>query len=88
MTSTGPSETFVTFLRDHRDEILAEWERRVGTRLVGAADFKCKEIVFSVDTIKHKAPHREFYTATVCLDGDDWKWASAEPATERWGSLQ
>jgi hypothetical protein len=32
--------------------------------------------------------HRAFYTANVCLDGKQWKWASAEPATERWGSLQ
>lgn len=31
---------------------------------------------------------RGFYTATVCLDGDRWKWASAEPAVERWGNLQ
>jgi len=26
--------------------------------------------------------------ASVCRDGDKWKWASAEPATPRWGSLQ
>ncbi len=34
------------------------------------------------------AQSRAFYTATVCLDGDRWKWASAEPAVERWGGLQ
>jgi hypothetical protein len=60
----------------------------VVTRLVGAADFNCKEIVFSVDTLERKVPHRAFYTATVCQDGEAWKWASAEPATARWGSLQ
>ncbi len=60
----------------------------VVTRLIGAADFRCKEIVFSVDTVKEKMPDRAFYTATVCQDGQAWKWASAEPATERWGSLQ
>jgi hypothetical protein len=61
----------------------------VVTRLVGAADFNCKEIVFSVDTVgKDKALNRAFYTATVCQDGTVWKWASAEPATARWGSLQ
>lgn len=61
----------------------------VVTRLIGAADFNCKEIVFSVDTIdKNKALNRAFYTATVCQDGTVWKWASAEPATARWGSLQ
>jgi hypothetical protein len=48
----------------------------------------CKEIVFSVDTTEKDAPPRSFYTAAVCRDGTAWKWASAEPATERWGSLQ
>jgi uncharacterized protein YceK len=60
----------------------------VVTRLIGAEDFNCKEIVFSVDTVEKKVPQRAFYTATVCRDGKTWKWASAEPATARWGSLQ
>ena len=60
----------------------------VVTRLIGSQDFACKEIVFSVDTVQDKQPHRAFYTATVCRDGSAWKWASAEPATARWGSLQ
>lgn len=60
----------------------------VVTRLIGADDFNCKEIVFSVDTMQKKVAHRAFYTATVCQDGSAWKWASAEPATARWGSLQ
>jgi uncharacterized protein YceK len=50
--------------------------------------FACKEIIFSVDTIQHRQPHRDFYTADVCRDGAMWKWATAEPATERWGALQ
>lgn len=54
----------------------------------GALGFACKEIVFSVDRGTAAAPSRGFYTATVCQDGAHWKWASAEPATERWGSLQ
>ena len=60
----------------------------VVTRVVGAADFNCKEIVFSVDTMRDKTEQRAFYTATVCQDGAKWKWASAEPATARWGALQ
>jgi hypothetical protein len=60
----------------------------VVTRTIGTADFTCKEIIFSVDTVRDKVPRRAFYTATVCRDGTVWKWASAEPATERWGSLQ
>ena len=57
-------------------------------RVVGGPAIACKEIVFSVDTEDHHQPQRAFYTATVCRDADRWKWASAEPATERWGSLQ
>jgi hypothetical protein len=48
----------------------------------------CKEIVFSVDTVADQQKRRAFYTASVCRDGPTWKWATAEPATERWGSLQ
>ncbi len=52
------------------------------------AALDCKEIVFSVDTADQNIPRRAFYTAAVCRDGETWRWASAEPATERWGSLQ
>jgi hypothetical protein len=58
------------------------------SRSLGGADFTCREIVFSVDGGTAAAAQRAFYTATICRDGDRWKWASAEPATERWGSLQ
>lgn len=54
----------------------------------GGPGFSCREIVFSVEGGKPESPTREFYTATVCRDGETWKWATAEPATERWGSLQ
>ena len=57
-------------------------------RAVGSPAIECKEIIFSVDTMEDKQPRRAFYTATVCHDGPRWKWASAEPATARWGSLQ
>lgn len=56
-------------------------------RSIVAGDLSCKEIVFSVDP-SDPARGRAFYTAFVCRDGARWKWASAEPATERWGSLQ
>jgi hypothetical protein len=58
------------------------------TRILGGQDFTCKEIVFSVDTVRDQQTARAFYTAMVCRDGATWKWASAEPATERWGALQ
>ncbi|MPT41350.1 MAG: DsbA family oxidoreductase [Achromobacter sp.] len=61
------------------------------SRLIGGVDLECKEVVFSIDTPADKAgapPAREFYVTTVCRDGAQWRWASAEPATARWGSLQ
>jgi flavin-binding protein dodecin len=58
------------------------------SRVLGSAGFQCKEIVFSVDHAETTGITREFYTATICRDGRQWKWATAEPATERWGSLQ
>lgn len=58
------------------------------TQVLGSAAFRCKAIVFSVDTEKDKKVSRAFYTATVCWDGKQWKWATAEPATARWGALQ
>jgi hypothetical protein len=66
----------------------SEGGQLVVARSLGGADFACKEIVFSVDGGTAAQPKRAFYTAMVCRDGDRWKWASAEPATERWGSLQ
>ena len=60
----------------------------VVARSFGAGPFRCKEIVFSVDTVRKEGTDRAFYTATVCQDGANWRWASAEPATDRWGGLQ
>ena len=58
------------------------------SRLIRGGDLDCKEVIFSVDTLVKDKPARAFYTTTICRDGTTWKWASAEPATERWGSLQ
>ena len=58
------------------------------SRAIRAGDLDCKEVVFSVDRVTKAGPDRAFYTTTVCRDGAVWKWASAEPATERWGALQ
>jgi hypothetical protein len=56
------------------------------SRQIQGPDFFCKEIVFSVD---HGADEeRAFFTAYICRDGERWRWATAEPATARWGSLQ
>ncbi|MXP63174.1 hypothetical protein E0493_07375 [Roseomonas sp. M0104] len=69
------------------------------SRDIGGLGLSCREIVFSVETVMRpqpgaaaaappKAPDRGFYTAVICRNGAQWKWASAEPATERWGALQ
>ena len=47
----------------------------------------CKEVVFTViDGDTADAPRGTFVT-TACAQGKIWKWAQAEPATERWGFL-
>ena len=58
------------------------------SRAFGGADFACKDIVFSVDQGDGADRIRQFFTATICRDGQVWRWATAEPATARWGSLQ
>ena len=60
----------------------------VVSRAFGAGSFRCKEIVFSVDDMRRNGLQRAFYTATICQDGTVWRWASAEPATERWSVMQ
>ena len=58
------------------------------SRVISAGELNCKEIVFSVDHVKDAATLSSFYVATICKDSAKWRWASAEPATARWGSLQ
>jgi hypothetical protein len=60
------------------------------SRTISSGALDCKEIVFSVDhdATKDAPASSAFYVAAVCRDGENWKWASAEPATDRWGALQ
>ncbi|SEC93372.1 hypothetical protein SAMN02787142_2210 [Burkholderia sp. WP9] len=60
------------------------------SRMISTGALNCKEIVFSVDqtATKNVPASSAFYVASICRDGENWKWASAEPATERWGALQ
>ena len=60
----------------------------VVSRIIGGETFLCKEIVFSVESGSGTQVERAFFTATVCRDGTHWHWATAEPATTRWGALQ
>ena len=58
------------------------------SRIISTTDLQCKEAVFSVDSVVKDVPKSAFYVAIVCRDGESWKWASAEPSTDRWDGLQ
>ncbi|QGZ60921.1 hypothetical protein [Paraburkholderia acidisoli] len=58
------------------------------TRAFSSALALCKEFVFSVqDGDKPDSPS-QWFSASTCQDQSGWKWATAEPAVERWGTLQ
>ena len=49
----------------------------------------CKQVLFSVAGGTRDAPTREWFVTQACRRSDGhWRWAAAEPATERWGTLQ
>ncbi|MFM0739459.1 hypothetical protein PQQ51_19635 [Paraburkholderia xenovorans] len=58
------------------------------TRAFGSALALCKEFVFSVQDGDGPNAHEAWYTGSACQQDKGWKWASAEPAVERWGTLQ
>ena len=58
------------------------------TRLIETPIATCKEILFTVEDGEGAKATRGLYVGTVCRQGETWKWASAEPAVERWGYLQ
>ncbi|ABO55483.1 MULTISPECIES: hypothetical protein [Burkholderia] len=60
-----------------------EGEVRV-TRAYSTALALCKEFAFSVKD----GDKADWYFANACQQGKQWKWASAEPAVDRWGALQ
>ncbi|AMO99320.1 hypothetical protein CAter282_1434 [Collimonas arenae] len=58
------------------------------TRLIDTPLVLCKEAIMSVDTGEGAQLKRAWYVTSACRSDDVWKWAAAEPAVERWGSLQ
>lgn len=58
------------------------------TRAITTPLALCKELVFSVETGHAPDIHREWYKTEACRGSEQWKWSLAEPAVERWGSLQ
>ncbi len=57
-------------------------------RLIDTPLAPCKEVLFTVDDGKGARLRRRSYTTDACLDTVGWRWAEAEPATERWGYFQ
>jgi hypothetical protein len=50
---------------------------------------RCKQVAFSVIGGPRDAPTREWFVTQACMRSDGrWRWAAAEPATGRWGTLQ
>jgi predicted small secreted protein len=49
---------------------------------------RCKEALFSVASGDEPDATRRWFLTSACNQAEGWKWAAAEPATERWGSLQ
>lgn len=58
------------------------------TRAFDTALVSCKEFAFSVVDGDKPDSKVDWFTASACRQGAGWKWASAEPAVERWGTLQ
>jgi hypothetical protein len=61
------------------------------TRVIDTPLASCREVMFTVDDSKAPAATdegpRAWFSANVCRQDARWKWAIAEPAVERWGSL-
>lgn len=61
------------------------------TRVIDTPLARCKEVMFRVLEGKAASPAGDapqaWYAASVCRQDQRWKWAIAEPAVERWGSL-
>ncbi len=49
---------------------------------------QCKEVLFTVEQGRDTSLRRIPYLTAACEDTRGWKWAAAEPATERWGYFQ
>lgn len=58
------------------------------TRLIDTPLAQCKEVLFTVDEGSAPKLRRSLYTTDACRNTRGWKWAQAEPATERWGYFQ
>lgn len=65
--------------------------KRGEVRVLRAVDTplaECREVLFSAVSGEAPDAARRWFVASACRQAEGWKWAAAEPATERWGSLQ
>ncbi len=89
IAGTLPDNTVGNWQIKHRIPLEPDERGRVVvTRSINGPLVNCKEILFTVDGVDNGAAQVDFFIASICHDGKQWKWATAEPATARWGSLQ
>ena len=83
-----PVGTEASWKIEHTIPIGDEHGRLHVVRAIDSPLATCKELAFSVDEGTGEAVKRAWYTTDICKQNEAWKWASAEPAVERWGFLQ
>jgi hypothetical protein len=73
---------------EHTIPIGNEHGRLRVVRVIDSPLTVCKEVAFAVEEGEGEKLQRSLFTTDICRQSDTWKWASAEPAVERWGALQ
>lgn len=58
------------------------------TRAIETPIASCKEVLVTIEEGEGAKATRTIVVGSICRQGDSWKWATAEPAVERWGYLQ
>jgi hypothetical protein len=83
-----PVGTKATWKIEHTIPIGDEHGQLRVVRAIDSPLAACREIAFSVDEGEGDKLKRAWFTSDICKQSETWKWASAEPAVERWGFLQ
>jgi hypothetical protein len=83
-----PVGTKATWKIEHTIPIGDEHGQLRVVRAIDSPLAACREIAFSVDEGEGDKLKRAWFTSDICKQAETWKWASAEPAVERWGFLQ
>ena len=88
VSGTLPVGTNAAWKIEHTIPIGDEHGQLEVVRAIDSPLAACKEVAFSVDDGKGDKLKRAWFTTNICKQAERWKWASAEPAVERWGFLQ